>query len=251
MLDSSAVNAIAHHAQEALNANDRLTIVDGVPLSTTPLHDARQKEPAPDVLSVRSLSGLVEYIEANCDALPLDECILHIESHARVALRSPITGTFRQRFTYLQAATEPAALSGHLDFRFGRWLDRESMNIALQALFVDSHDRAKVLKIIGTVTDKAEATSKDDGVTQRVEVKAGLALVGMAEVPNPVTLAPFRTFAEVEQPASPFVLRIRSSGNSVEAALFEADGGAWTRAAMRSTYEYLRGQVPEELAVIA
>lgn len=42
------------------------------------------------------------------------------------------------------------------------------------------------------------------------------------------TLRPYRTFREVEQPASEFVFRLRSLNGEVPwCALFEADGGKW------------------------
>ena len=48
------------------------------------------------------------------------------------------------------------------------------------------------------------------------------------KVPNPVTLRPFRTFIEVEQPESKFIFRMREGGRC---AIFEADGahGSWRR----------------------
>jgi len=51
----------------------------------------------------------------------------------------------------------------------------------------------------------------------------GVAAVENINLPNTVTLKPFRTFAEVSQPESEFVLRLKE-GNRV--GLFEADGGA-------------------------
>ena len=44
---------------------------------------------------------------------------------------------------------------------------------------------------------------------QKVAARTGFATTGLAAVPNPVTLKPFRTFVEVPQPASEFVLRLK------------------------------------------
>ncbi|MNW60692.1 hypothetical protein D3C74_386970 [compost metagenome] len=62
------------------------------------------------------------------------------------------------------------------------------------------------------------------GMTQSVVAKTGVATVEDVKVPNPVLLAPYRTFVEVEQPESSFVFRMKDGPS---AALFEADGGAW------------------------
>ena len=58
--------------------------------------------------------------------------------------------------------------------------------------------------------------------------------------PNPVTLRPYRTFNEVEQPASQFVFRINKLANL---ALFEADGGKWKLEAVESIANYLKNEL--------
>ena len=69
-----------------------------------------------------------------------------------------------------------------------------------------------------------------------VTIKTGIASVGEAEVPNPVTLAPYRTFPEIEQVESKFIFRMKEGPL---AAIFEADGGAWKNEAMKRIKEYL------------
>ena len=83
------------------------------------------------------------------------------------------------------------------------------------------------------------ATYGDDGVTQKATVKKGINGKEDAVVPNPVNLRPYRTFTEVEQPESEFVFRMKQSDHDVCCALFEADGGAWKREAMKKVKEYL------------
>ena len=77
----------------------------------------------------------------------------------------------------------------------------------------------------------------DDGVSQKVTVNAGVVKAADVIVRNPVTLVPFRTFREVEQPESPFVLRVDENAN---AALFTGDGSAWKLEAVARVGEYLR-----------
>lgn len=62
-------------------------------------------------------------------------------------------------------------------------------------------------------------------------------------MPNPVSLIPYRTFKEVDQPASKFVFRMRDGAHGPEMALFDADGGAWEVAAMQALHEYLSGEI--------
>lgn len=84
--------------------------------------------------------------------------------------------------------------------------------------------------------ETGEITTGDDGISQQVTIKTGVATVGNAIVPNPVTLKPYRTFVEVEQPESKFIFRMKDGPT---AALFEADGGVWRNKAMHEIKKYI------------
>ena len=77
----------------------------------------------------------------------------------------------------------------------------------------------------------------DNGINQTTTVKSGVASLAKATAPNPVTLRPYRTFTEVVQPSSQFVLRINKDA---ELALFEADGGKWKLEAIKNIADYLK-----------
>ena len=114
----------------------------------------------------------------------------------------------------------------------------------MQSSFVDNEDKALILKVVGNVQEKNVSEAGDDGVTQTVVMKTGVATLENVIVPNPVTLAPFRTFPEIEQVDSEFVFRMQSGPR---AALFEADGGAWKNEAMRRIKEWLECQLHPEM----
>ena len=109
----------------------------------------------------------------------------------------------------------------------------------MQSKFMDSPDRALLLKFAGTVEAGSIAEYGDDGVTQKATVKTGITSKGDAIVPNPVSLTAYRTFIEVEQPAAQYIFRMQQGSGGVQCALFEADGGAWAIAAMRRIRSYL------------
>ena len=242
VVDGTAVAEIAQLAREAHRI--RTLDVAGVPMTPDNLHDARPKLPEPAALTIHTLTGLVDYVKANRDGLVLGEHLVHIVEPEAVNLVSKLVGTFLQR-------PRPVAVEvpDRKPFPFGAWLELEEINIALQALFVDSHDRAAVLAILGNVRTEAGITTEDDGTTQNVTAKVGTLV--RRDVPNPVRLAPFRTFPEVEQPSSLFVLRLKAVGEKAYAGLFEADGGAWKSEAIANVAAFLREKLPEELAVIA
>ena len=66
-------------------------------------------------------------------------------------------------------------------------------------------------------------------------------------VPNPVKLRPYRTFAEIEQPESSYVFRIKDSERGPHFKLVESDGGLWKNVTMKKIKEYLEYELSEEL----
>lgn len=213
--------------------------------SPVPLHPVLPPElPEPEKLVVHTLTGLADFVRNAAPEIDTSACVLHVVDPEVVDLVGRLEGYHRQRFTFAQARAFSRS-----DFRFGQFYDLERFNIALQSQFEDSADRAEVLRIIGNVDDKEVRTQRDTGVGQNVTVKSGIGLE-VAEVPNPVSLAPFRTFPEIEQPESKFILRMRKGQGGIEAALFEGDGGAWRVEVVKRIRTWLTEQVPN-MAIIA
>lgn len=199
----------------------------------------RVNDPVATTLKVSTLTGLVDYIKANVDELK-GELLIQVKSHDEVRLFSKLN-TDRDRELYIQAE---AILPNNI--RYNSFIDTENFNIMLQSSFVDTGDKAVLLKYTGLVQDEAVKSTGDDGVSQQVTVKTGVASVGQAIVPNPVSLAPYRTFPEVEQPISKFIFRMQSGPR---AALFEADGGAWRNQAILNIKNYLEKELEKAINV--
>lgn len=200
-------------------------------------------DPRPDVVGVQTLTALVDYIKSGLDFPKenLDGLMLHVVSPGMVSLMSKVGGAAVMRTEWMRAAVTENP------FRFGQQYDAESFNIALQSLFADAADRAKVLLLAGTIKSEMAQTSLDDGITQTVEARRNIAFAQNAKIPNPVTLAPWRTFREVEQPSSLFVFRAHEGP---KLSLHEADGAAWKLEAMQNVKAWLREQLPD-IAIIA
>lgn len=246
-MDGTFVKEIERLAKEAAGEGVLVETVEAEPhenlYSTVQLFNL-PKDHAPDepaVLKVHSLQGLVDYIAANRDELKGAECMIHVVSPTCVRIISKLQPRAK-RFTYLEAE----ALD-HVQGWTERWVPLEEAIIGLQSRFAEGGDRARVLRVLGNVTEKAEVNVLDDGISQQVTTRAGT--TGMKEespVPNPVMLRPYRTFSEVEQVESPYLLRMRSGaheGRQSQVALFEADGGAWELEAVQVVASWLQGQV--------
>ena len=196
-----------------------------------------------DPVGASSLSALVDYIATRSEEFPEGRnMILHIVSPKKVRLVSGLD-VERGRECLFVAEAEVS------EFNFGRWYDQESFIIELQANFSASPDREILLKVAGNVEQKNDQSFADDGVTQVVTMKTGIAQKGDVIVPNPVGLVPYRTFQEVDQPSSQFVFRIRDNGEPAF-MLLEAQNQIWKNEAVANIKGYLKAallEMPEEI----
>lgn len=193
----------------------------------------------PAALTVHNLSGLCDYIAFDFDKQP--PVLIQVESPTEVNVYSTFNRDMKRNHLLRAEALLPK-------IGFEQFLSLEAFNVLLQSCFVPTDYRAAVLAVVGNVTENNVTNIGDDGVTQQVTAKAGIATVDNIKVPNPVFLKPFRTFVDIEQPESQFVFRMRrGNGDSPTAALFEADGGAWKLAAIHSIRDYLTNTLADEV----
>lgn len=205
----------------------------------------------PTTINVNTLTGLIEYVKDGPDTdFMEDGRMVQVIDPENVAVLSGLFGRYEQRREYLHASAE-AVLSDAV-FSFGQFYDSETFNIKLQSVFADVEDREKVLRVVGNIKEENVRQANDDGVTQNVTARSGIARVEEVPVPNPVLLVPYRTFREVAQPASNFVLRLRQGreGSLPTCALFEADGGQWKLTAIKAIADYLKANT-EGVTIIA
>jgi hypothetical protein len=198
-------------------------------------------EPKGETLALSSLSGLRDFIGANIDALEMAEHILWISRPDAVHLLGPREGRHASRRMIVTASADIPR------FPFGRFHPAEEFNIALQSMFEHrdepdgvepADDRRELLKAAGKVKSGTKVIQEDDGIRQSVTVTTGIDLVAEWELPNPVRLTPWRTFPEVRQVTSTFILRARGD-QGASFALFEADGGYWRRDARTEVHRHL------------
>lgn len=213
--------------------------INGLDYSSKQLHAI--DDPKPEQVLMTTLTGVVDYVK-NILAAD-DKCYVHISDFAHVKLNAIERTSRGGNKTF--AVSAPAADM----FEFGTWHGIENFIIALQGQFVQDETTAKILSVIGNVKDGVVRNFSDDGVTQSVTAKIGVAMVQDVSIPNPVTLRPYRTFIEVEQPVSQFVFRMKSGDKSPMCALFESDGGKWKNEAMENIKKWIKERLPEALVV--
>lgn len=222
--------------------------IDGTVYTDKPLH--LPEMPTIETLRTDNLSSIVNFIKHAWDADLHDmddtvQKIIHVEDAGKVNLYSSVCNECMDRQKFMTAEW-----AGN-KFPFGQFMDAEKFNILLQTCFMETDDLKVIQQVVGNLRDEAVQNYGDDGVSQSVTIRTGIASVGQVRVPSPAKLRPYRTFLEVEQPASLFILRMREGR---QCALFEADGGLWRETArqnIRNYFEYeLEKMVSEHKVVI-
>ena len=208
MIDATFIQKISEMAWPQYYADNEITYCDKPMKIIAP--------PSACSLPVGTLTAVVDYCSSELEKGR--NYVLHIDSFRKVTLLSRLDEKYRSRESFVTAN------AFEFDFQFGKFFPVDEFIIALQAMFIQDETTAAILKLVGNMTSQSEVGTKDDGVTQRVEARSGLAKVENISVPNPVYLHPYRTFLEIGQPGSNFVLRMNANH---QCALFESDGGAW------------------------
>lgn len=181
-----------------------------------------------DTIKLSSLNGLVTMMKQEMD---------NYDKPLFVRVVSPeqvdVLGTVRYD---MQRERPYVAYAKFNSFDFDSYMSIENMIICLKSRFAPTEDRDYLVQLLGNITDQQSVQTKDDGITQSATVKSGIQLIGEQRIKPIVTLKPYRTFLEVEQPESDFLIRLKDG----RAALFEADGGAWEREAVKNVADKLR-----------
>lgn len=194
------------------------------------------KEDKAEPLKAASLTAMVDYINQNSEELK-EHMIIHVVSPDNVVLMSNLN-VERDREYLFESYTNKNG------FQFDNYYDQEDFIINMQTAFQETEDLKILLQVAGNVENNATANFGDDGVSQKTTIKKGIASKIDVKVPNPVILAPYRTFLEVEQPVSAFVFRIgEGRGGEPTFKLVGADGGLWKYEAVNRIKEYLRTQL--------
>lgn len=219
-------------------------VIDGRPYTSKKLEPVRN--PQPDVLHVNTLTGLVEYLLVNFDSIATPFKV-HIRNECEVALIEKIDGPFMQRSCFLKAShSEPSA------FKPATYYGLEDFCILLRTSFVPSQTIEELLRLFGNVKGESVMQWSDDGISQAVQSRKGIALVENVPIPSVVELQPYRVFREIEQPVSPFIIRARAKeGSPPSVALFEAGGEQWRLEAMQRIKVFLKEHLPEGTVILA
>jgi hypothetical protein len=239
--------------KEAINrvldlASVQLLEVGGCTFSSRPVNKI-----TPDTIEpvhVHTLQAVKDFfagdIGKNADIAP-DSVVIHVVDPYRVmVLSGHADESYRQRECYLVAERI------HDEFPFGKWFQQEEavININLMTMFEQTDTLKEVIRVVSGLISSTDVRVDDDGVSQEVSVRKGIQRVENVTIENPIMLSPIRTFTEVEQVESPYVLRVRCKNEIPEVAIFEAGGGQWKNDAIARIRFWLADEIGQGVKIL-
>lgn len=207
--------------------------INGDTYSTDALHRIAPYVDRPNRLSVAGLNSICKLIREELDVMQTT-LMISVDEYNAVSVFTTLLDDFSRDSLYAAKADVPGFRSG---FR-----NAEEAIIQLRSLFIPNEGSAYLLDLLSRMNKENGVTTQDNGVTQTVTARQGIALNENVTVKPRVSLQPFRTFLEVPQPESEFLLRIDEHGNI---GLFEADGGVWKLEAKRNVAAYFARELKD------
>lgn len=196
----------------------------------------------PDTLPLNSLDALVQLVKTEFSyRLEEDRTALYITIPDHLTVRCFGHPDYEQRAVrpvYYEAnATDVPGWDERVQLPF------EEMQIALRTRFQETADTPYIQKLLTEISTGAKITFNDNGVATTVVTKKGIDLQNNETIRPIITLRPYRTFQEIDQPESVFLIRINERGIS----FIEADGGMWKLKARETIKAFLEDKLANEI----
>ena len=231
---------LIQHIQDT--ARPLITKVDDSTFRITSGGDVEEILPSiyhPDILPLSSLDAMVKMVKTEAQRFTDDPLYITIPNHLAVQCFTqpdPNKRFFRQFFYEANATDVPGwAEKNSLGF--------EEAQIALRTRFQETPDTIYAMKLLSDISLGAKVIYNDNGIATTITSQKGVALQTNEQIRPLVRLRPYRTFQEIEQPESIFLIRVNDRGIS----FIEADGGMWKLAARETIKKFLDENLPDEI----
>lgn len=230
-MDDGAVNAIANLQKQLDEKRNELEL-------------GFTKDRRPDSLFCKTLNSIREYLENNKDNVNPANCIV-VCSVNEVVIFSEVKGAKNNRHTIMKVIPV-----GFGELTTDRMIPQESMIIELLTRCVRTETIDVLVTRISSMTYLERGQSDDDGISTDLMMSVSV-LCNNGKPDKIVTLQPYRTFPEVVQPSSQFLVRVDTDNKKPVVGLYAADGGMWKVQAIKNITGYLKEILPEEVSVIS
>lgn len=188
----------------------------------------------PDTLPLHSLDALVKLVrtEAVKAKTPL---YITIPDHLTIRCfgQPNEEARFFRQFYYEAHAADVPGWDEKVQMGF------EEAQIAMRTRFQETADTIYALKLLSDICCGTKVVYNDNGIATTVTTQKGVALQSNEQIRPIITLKPYRTFQEVEQPESIFLIRVNERGITFT----EADGGMWKLKARQTVKAFLEAEL--------
>lgn len=217
-----------------------LTTLDGHTFIVTADGKAEELRPIidhPDTLPLHSLDALVKLVRSEA-AQAEKPLYITVPDHLTVrCFGQPMEKARFYRQAYYEAsATDVPGWEAKTQMGF------EEAQIALRTRFQETDDTLYAMKLLSDISCGAKVVYNDNGIATTVTTQKGVALQTNEQIRPLIKLRPYRTFQEVEQPESIFLIRLNDRGISFT----EADGGMWKLKARETIKAFLEEKLAKE-----
>ena len=212
----------------------------GKKYTNKPLYDI--KMPSEETLKSVTIEGMVSFAEVM--PFPKSECLITVDSQ-KMQLLGPRDEVEKDRDLLFEV--NPIVSQ----FRFGQYLPIEDFIVKVNVHFVDTPELRELVKLVSNISSNQVLTVKDDGMSQSVTVKDDFGRDASTQTSPFVDLRPWRTFREIEQPESRYIVRLSKNGDKLPVVtLFADESEIWRYKSITDAAAYIRERLPE-IPVIA
>ena len=122
-------------------------------------------------------------------------------------------------------------------------MDFEEAQVAMRTRFQNTEDVLYLQKLLSEISMGSKVTRNDNGVATTIVTKKGIDMQQQSTIRPILTLRPYRTFQEVDQPESTFLIRVDERA----IRFIGADGGMWKLKARQTIKEFLEANLSAEV----
>lgn len=216
--------------------DNKIYEINGETYSDRDLTRIPRHVPHPSRIGVTGLDSIVKLVRNELDMFDNLPLFIRVDGARKVTVFSTYDDEMDRDNLYEASCDVPDFWEG---FR-----EQENAIIELRSKFAPGDGVDYLLDLLSRISKDNGVTTRDNGVSQEVEARTGVSLKQLVQVKPRVKLRPYRTFLEVEQPESEFILRLDNDGN---VGLFEADGGMWKMQAKAGIVAYFEEKLAEEI----
>lgn len=193
----------------------------------------------PDTLSLNSLDAMVKLVKTEASEMDTPLYITIPDHMTARCFGQPNADERYFRQVYYEANATDVPGWGEKNT-----LGFEEAQIALRTRFQETEDTIYTMKLVSDISLGAKVIYNDNGIATTITTQKGVALQTNEQIRPLVKLRPYRTFQEVEQPESIFLIRVSDRGIS----FIEADGGMWKLTARETIKKFLEEQLQQEVS---